>query len=140
MKTLISLLVSSFLVVGAFGCQEAPSSNNGGTQAPIKQTSETSKTREKTTPGITTDTKAKTETKKTLATPTEDNLKAAVTKKLQLGIPGNKLVVENKAGEITLKGTANSLAELEKAEKLAKEVTGVKEVEVEAKVLPVNKL
>ena len=55
------------------------------------------------------------------------------------GLPGNKLQVENKEGEIILKGTAVSKQELQKAETLAKEVQGVKTVKVEAKVEAVKK-
>jgi osmotically-inducible protein OsmY len=66
-------------------------------------------------------------------------LKAAVTKKLQAGIPGNKFVVDNKNGEIMLKGIVGSQQELEKAEKLVKEVEGVKSVKVEAKVEPASR-
>jgi hyperosmotically inducible periplasmic protein len=58
---------------------------------------------------------------------------------LNKGLPGNKLQVENKEGEIILKGTAASVEELKKAETLAKEVQGVKTVKLEAKVDTVKK-
>lgn len=138
MKRLFFLLVTGFLVVGSFGCQEAPTNNTGATQAPAKEAAEgrtiKSTVKETTTPVSSTNAKDKTETKKTLATKTERDLKAAVSNKLQAGIPGNKFVVENKQGEITLKGVASSQEEIEKAEKLAREVNGVKGVKVEAKV------
>ncbi|MEJ1937706.1 BON domain-containing protein [Nostoc sp. NIES-2111] len=140
MKKLFSLLVAGFLVVGSFGCQEAPSSNNGSTPAPAKEAAEGRTTvKETTTPVLGEKAKSKIETNKTAATKTEGDLKAAVSKKLQVGIPGNKLVVENKQGEITLKGVAKSQQEIEKAEKLIKDVKGVKSVKVEAKVEPANR-
>jgi len=140
MKKLFFLLVTGFLIVGSFGCQETPTSNTGATQAPAKEAAEgrtiTPDVKETTKPVSGTNAKDKTETKKTLATKTEEDLKTAVSKKLQAGIPGNKFVVENKQGEISLKGVASSPGEIEKAENLVRQVKGVKSVKVEAKVEP----
>jgi len=151
MKKLILLLVSSILVVGNFGCQEAPktgsetpSTINEAAQAPATPASQINQTADKTTakiPGTqttplaaSTDTKVKIDSEKTAATKAESNLKTEVSEKLNKGLPNNKLQVENKEGEIILKGTATSAEELQKAETLAKEVQGVKTVKVEAKV------
>ncbi|MFN6484656.1 MULTISPECIES: BON domain-containing protein [unclassified Nostoc] len=155
MKKLILLLVSGILVVGTFGCQEAPktgsetSSTNEAAQAPAKPASQTNQTADKTTAKIpatattplvaNTGTKVKTNTEKTAATKAKSNLKTEVSEKLNKGLPGNKLQVENKEGEIILKGTATSAEELKKAETLAKEVQGVKTVKVEAKVEAIKK-
>jgi hyperosmotically inducible periplasmic protein len=148
MKKVFSLLVTGFLLVGNFGCQEAPTSTSGSDQVPAKQASEMTKSTGKTIkstvketpiPAINGNNKDKTVTDKTLATKTEGDIKALVTNKLQAGIPGNKLVVENQQGEITIKGIASSQQELEKAEKLVREVKGVKTVKVEAKVEPSNR-
>lgn len=138
MKKLFSLLVTGFLVVSSFGCQEAPNSNTGANQAPAKEAAEgrtiKSTVQETTTPIAGKNAKDNIGKQKTLTTKTERDLKAAVSNKLQAGIPGNKFLVENKQGEITLKGVASSQGEIEKAEKLVKEVKGVKGVKVEAKV------
>ncbi|MBD0266294.1 MAG: BON domain-containing protein [Tolypothrix sp. Co-bin9] len=146
MKKLILLLVSSILVVGTFGCQEAPktgsetpSTTNEAAQVPAKPASQTNETAKvpgiQTTPlGASTDTKVKTDSEKTAATKVKGDLKTEVSAKLNKGLPGNKLQVENKEGEIILKGTATSAEELKKAETLAKEVQGVKTVKVEAKI------
>ncbi len=146
MKKLILLVVSSILVVGTFGCQEAPktgsetpSTTNEAAQAPAKPASQTNQTakvpKTQTTPlGASTGTKVKTDSEKTVATKAKSDLKTEVSTKLNKGLPGNKLQVENKQGEIILKGTAASAEELKKAETLAKEVQGVKTVKVEAKV------
>ncbi|MEH2169123.1 MAG: BON domain-containing protein [Nostoc sp.] len=151
MKKLILLVVSGILVVGTFGCQEAPktgsetpSTTNEAAQAPAKpasQTNQTAKVSEtQTTPSAaTTGTKVKTDSEKTAATKAKSDLKTEVSAKLNKGLPGNKLQVENKQGEIILKGTAASVEELKKAETLAKEVQGVKTVKVEAKVDAVKK-
>ncbi|UKP00659.1 BON domain-containing protein [Nostoc sp. UHCC 0870] len=137
MKQLITFIVTGFLLVGAFGCEEA-----------AKNTSETPKTTDKTInsqtkpttiPAASTETKAKTETQKNSVGKAEVDLKTTVSKKLQAGLPGNKLEVENKDGEIIIKGTATSQEELKKAEKLVKEVKGVKSVTIEAQVKATNK-
>ena len=82
MKKLILLLVSTMLVVGTFGCQEAPktgsetpSTTNEAAQAPAKPASQINQTADKTTTKITgkeatpltvsTDTKVKTDSEKT---------------------------------------------------------------------------
>ncbi|MEH2222884.1 BON domain-containing protein [Nostoc sp.] len=151
MKKLILLVVSSILVVGTFGCQEAPktgsetpSTTNEAAQAPAKPASQTNQTAKvpetQTTPlAANTGTKVKTDAEKTAATKAKSDLKTEVSAKLNKGLPGNKLQVENKQGEIILKGTATSVEELKKAETLAKEVQGVKTVKVEAKVDTVKK-
>ncbi|MEH2261086.1 BON domain-containing protein [Nostoc sp.] len=151
MKKLILLVVSSILVVGTFGCQEAPktgsetpNTTNEAAQAPAKPASETNQTAKvpetRTTPlAASTGTKVKTDSEKTAATKAKSDLKTEVSAKLNKGLPGNKLQVENKQGEIILKGTATSVEELKKAETLAKEVQGVKTVKVEAKVDTVKK-
>lgn len=151
MKKLILLLVSSILVVGTFGCQEAPktgsetpSTINEAPQAPATPASQINQTADKSTAKIpaketaplaaSTDTKVKTDSEKTAATKAKSDLKTEVSEKLNKGLPGNKLQVENKEGEIILKGTATSAEELQKAETLTKEVQGVKTVKVEAKI------
>ncbi|MEH2068712.1 MAG: BON domain-containing protein [Nostoc sp.] len=155
MKKLIPFLVSGILVIGAVGCQEAtktgsetPSTTNEASQTSATPASETNPTIDKsvnvpaqpttiTPPSI--DTKVQTDSPKTAATKTESNLKTEVSKKLNTGLPGNKLQVENKESEIILKGTATSVDELKKAETLAKEVQGVKTVKVKVKVDAVKK-
>ncbi len=144
MKKLILLIVSGILVVGTFGCEETPSTTNQAAQPPATPASQINQTADKTTAKIpakemtplaaSTGTKVKTDSEKTAATKAKSDLKTEVSEKLNQGLPGNKLQVENKEGEIILKGTAASAEELQKAETLAKEVQGVKMVKVEAKV------
>jgi hyperosmotically inducible periplasmic protein len=133
MKKLIPFLVSGVLVAGMVGCQEAPktgsepnATTNETPSIPAKPTSDT-------TPIIHKSTTTPMVNPTASITPAKD-LKTEVSKKLKAGIPGNKLEVVNKDGEIILKGTANSQEEITQAETLAKEVTGVKTVKVEAKV------
>ncbi|MBD2595530.1 BON domain-containing protein [Nostoc spongiaeforme FACHB-130] len=144
MKKLFPLIISSILLVGAVGCQEShqdaakSSTNNPTSQASAKPASQTSQTTDKTAKDTTEKTAV---TKNTpVTTKSEGELKSEVTKKLKAELPNNKLEVEAKAGNVVIKGTATSNAELQKAEKLVKEVKGVKSVKVEAKVLIPNKI
>ncbi|AFY48180.1 putative periplasmic or secreted lipoprotein [Nostoc sp. PCC 7524] len=146
MKKLVTFVVSACLLVGTFGCQEAvkntsetPIPTNGTAKTPEKQATQTTKPTDKTLKSTeksttTPDSKFKTDKQNNTATTSEQDLKNAVIKKLQKGLPGNKLEVENNKGEITLKGKAASKEELEKAEKLVKEVKGVNNVKVEAEL------
>lgn len=140
MKNLVPLLISGILVVGAFGCQANPKDTSKAPQNIGAASPLTAKPASQTTqlPGKTEKTSA---TKNTTETTKSDGvLKTEVAKKLKEGLPSNKLEIETKAGEIVIKGTAASQAELQKAEKLAKEVKGVKSVKIEAKVQPPNKI
>ncbi|MBD2294223.1 BON domain-containing protein [Anabaena sphaerica FACHB-251] len=137
MNKLIPFVVSGILVAGVFGCQEAPktgSANPGttdeATSVPVKPASSTTQTTsEKPTTKITPE-----------STKATSDLKTEVSKKLKEALPSNKLEVENKEGEIILKGAAASEEELKKAEALVKQVKGVKSVKVEAKVAPEKKI
>ncbi|MBD2454891.1 BON domain-containing protein [Nostoc sp. FACHB-87] len=141
MKKLLPLIISSILLVGAVGCQEnhqdaaRSSTNNPTSQASAKPASQTTDK----TPKDTTEKTAVTKNTP-VTTKSEGALKSEVVKKLKAELPNNKLEVEAKAGNIVIKGTATSNAELKKAEKLVKEVKGVKSVKVEAKVLIPNKI
>jgi hyperosmotically inducible periplasmic protein len=127
MKKLIPFLVSSILVVGAVGCEDAskkasetPGTTNEATQ-PAKEASANTKTTPKTT----------TETGKTPVK--EAAAKSPILSKLEEKIPGSKLVVEEKDGVVTVKGTVPTEADIKKIEPLVKEQKGVKSVKVEAK-------
>ncbi|WP_445635839.1 BON domain-containing protein [Nostoc sp. DSM 114161] len=155
MKKLIPFVVSGILVIGAVGCQETaktnsqtPTTTNEASQPPATPASATNPSVDKTVkvpalptlvPIPTTQTKVKIDSPKSATTKAESDLKTEVSKKLNQDLPGNKLQVENKEGEIILKGTASSVDELKKAETLAKEVQGVKMVKIEAKVEAVKK-
>jgi osmotically-inducible protein OsmY len=137
MKKLIPFLVSSVLLAGMVGCQEAPKtgSETTGTTSetpavPAKPASDTTRIIDNSTA-----TPTATPTATSTATPTSTtDLKTEISKKLKASLPENKLEVVNKNGAIVLKGTATSQQEITQAETLIKEVAGVKSVKVEAKV------
>jgi len=145
MKKLIPFLVSSVLVAGMVGCQEAPktgSETTGNTSetpaVPAKPAADLTPITDNSTA---TPTAIPTATSTATPTPkTKSDLKIEVSKKLKEGLPGNKLEVVNKNGEITLKGTATSKEEITQAETLVKEVPGVKTVKVDAKVKTEKKM
>jgi osmotically-inducible protein OsmY len=137
MKKLIPFLVSSVLLAGMVGCQEAPKtgSETTGTTSetpavPAKPASDTTRNIDNSTA---TPTATSTATPSATSTSTTD-LKTEISKKLKASLPENKLEVVNKNGAIILKGTATSQQEITQAETLIKEVAGVKSVKVEAKV------
>ena len=143
MKKLIPFLVSSVLVAGMVGCQEAPKtgSETTGTATPVvpaKPASDTTRIIDNSTATPTaTSTATPTSTATSTATPkskSTTDLKSEISKKLKVDLPGNKLEVVNKDGVIILKGTATSQQEITQAETLIKEVAGVKSVKVEASV------
>ena len=141
MKKLIPFLVSSVLLAGMVGCQEAPKtgSETTGTTSetpavPAKPASDTTRIIDNSTATpTTTPTATSTATPSATSTSTTD-LKTEISKKLKASLPENKLEVVNKNGAIILKGTATSQQEITQAETLIKEVAGVKSVKVEAKV------
>ena len=137
MKKLIPFLVSSVLLAGMVGCQEAPKtgSETTGTTSetpavPAKPASDTTRIIDNSTA---TPTATSTATPSATSTSTTD-LKTEISKKLKASLPENKLEVVNKNGAIILKGTATSQQEITQAETLIKEVAGVKSVKVEATV------
>jgi hyperosmotically inducible protein len=146
MKKLIPFLISSVLVASMVGCQEAPKtgSETTGTSStttpvvPAKPASDTTRIIDNstTTP---TPTPTTTSTATPTATPTATSksttdLKTEISQKLKAVLPGNKLEVTNKNGEIILKGTATSQKEITQAETFIKAIPGVKNVKIEATV------
>lgn len=124
MKKLIPVLVSSILLVGIFGCQEATktgtenSGNTNATTKPVKEATQKTATTVKNTTNKT----------KTI------NNKNLILSKLEEKIPGSKLTVEDQAGVVTVKGTVPTAADLKKIAPLVKQQKGVRSVKVEAKV------
>lgn len=147
MKKLIPFLVSSVLLAGMVGCQEAPKTGleTTGTTSetlavPAKPASDTTRIIDNSTATPTaTPTATSTATPSATSTSTTD-LKTEISKKLKASLPENKLEVVNKNGAIILKGTATSQQEITQAETLIKEIVGVKSVKVEAEVKTEKKL
>lgn len=66
----------------------------------------------------------------------EDNLASEVRSKLEANIPNGALVVDVEEGVVTVSGTVPKQEQIAKIEPLAKEIKGVKSVNVKAAVAP----
>ena len=133
MKKLIPFLVSSVLLAGMVGCQEAPKTGSETTGTTNETPTVPAKPASDTTRIIDNSTATPTTTPTTTSKSTTD-LKTEISKKLKIILPGNKLEITNKDGEIILKGTATSQKEITQAETFIKAIPGVKSVKLEASV------
>lgn len=66
----------------------------------------------------------------------DHNLQSEVRSKLEVNIPRSQLTVQSNEGVITVVGYVQTQQELEKIEPLAREIRGVRDVNVQAKVGP----
>lgn len=64
----------------------------------------------------------------------DNDLKSEVRSKLEANLPASALAVSSKDGVVTVMGTVVDQAQLQKVEPLAKQIDGVKSVEVKATV------
>jgi len=66
----------------------------------------------------------------------EDDLASEVRSKLEANLPASFLTVEAEEGAVTIKGTVPTEEQFQRIEPLAKEINGVEQVIVQAKVQP----
>ncbi|AFZ20617.1 BON domain-containing protein [Allocoleopsis franciscana] len=66
----------------------------------------------------------------------DQNLQSEVRSKLEVNIPRSQLTVQANEGVITVVGYVQTQQELEKIEPLAREIRGVRDVNVQAKIGP----
>jgi hyperosmotically inducible periplasmic protein len=150
MKTFISLLVGSALLIGAVGCDnvsktssEAPA-NTDKTISPNSQATKetkndaTSSTRKA---QIESDIRAHEQRNNITGGDTKranGDLQSEVRGKLEANIPTGKLTVDAKDGIVTIGGTVSNQAQLDKIEPLAKQIKGVSSVVNKVKVASAN--
>ncbi len=146
MKTFISLLVGSVLIIGAAGCDnvsktssEAPA-NTEKTVAPNSQATKetkndaTSATRKA---QIESDIRAREQRSNITGGDTKranGDLQSEVRGKLEANIPTGKLTVDAKDGAVTISGTVSTQEQFNKIEPLAKQIKGVSSVTNKVKV------
>ncbi len=65
---------------------------------------------------------------------TNNDLQSQVRSKLEANLPASALAVEAKEGAVTVTGTVVNQAQLQKIESLAKEINGVKSVDIKATI------
>lgn len=154
MKKLTPFLIGSLLIFGAVACNDAektsetaPNNPNEAVQRPDAQATEAaqkdaqSQTRRD---QLNADIRAR-EQRENIAgggdtERDEDDLASEVRSKLEANIPNGALTVEAEDnGTVTVGGTVNNQDQLNKIERLAKEIRGVKKVVVKAAIAPPTK-
>ncbi len=147
MKKLTIFLLSSVLLFGAAACSDnaktsadAPNSTNESPKAPdaeaVQKTKEdaTDETRRK---QLNADIKAREERNNITGGDTkraDGDLKSEVRSKLEANLPDSQLTVEADDGVVVVAGTVLKKEQLAKIEPLAKQIKGVKTVNVKATV------
>lgn len=150
MKKLFPLLISGFLVIGAFGCEsgvektstEAPNTTNQVGETPEAETAQqnqgdaTSEVRRK---QLDSDIRAREQRNNATggdADRADADLESEVRSKLEANLPASQLAVEAEEGVVKVSGTVPTQEQLQKIQPLAQEIKGVKQVEVSATVAP----
>jgi osmotically-inducible protein OsmY len=149
MKKLIPFLISTVLVIGTVGCEnaaktssDAPNTTNETTKAPDTQTAQQ-------TQGDATSPVRKAQIESDIraregrndaggddAQRADADLKSEVRGKLEANLPASQLAVDAKEGAITVTGTVPTQEQLSKIDPLAKQIKGVKSVTNKATVAP----
>jgi hyperosmotically inducible periplasmic protein len=150
MKTFISLLASSVLMIGAVGCDnvaktssDAPGKNDQTAATNSQSTQDTKKdaTSDVRKAQIESDIRAKEQRNDMTGGDTDranGDLQSEVRGKLEANIPASKLTVDAKDGVVTVGGTVSTQEQLNKIEPLAKQIKGVSSVMNKAKVASVQ--
>ena len=150
MKKLFPLLISGFLVIGAFGCEngvektstEAPNTTNQVGEVPEAETAQqnqgdaTSEVRRK---QLNSDIRAREQRNNATggdADRADADLESEVRSKLEANLPASQLAVEAEEGVVKVTGTVPTQEQLQRIQPLAQEIKGVKQVEVAAEVAP----
>lgn len=153
MKKLTPFLISCLLVFGAAACESAskttesaPNNPNETAQAPSPEATQAaqqdaqSETRRR---QLNQDIRAREQRNDATggdATRAKGDLASEVRSKLEANIPNGQLTVNAEDnGSVTVGGTVNNQQQLAKIEPLAKQIKGVKNVVVNAKVAPPKK-
>jgi hyperosmotically inducible periplasmic protein len=142
MKTFISVLVGSALMIGAVGCDnvaktssDAPGNTATGTStsssAQSNQDTKNDATNDVRKAQIESDIRAKEQRSNITGGDTDranGDLQSEVRGKLEANIPSSKLTVDAKDGVVTVAGTVSNQDQLAKIEPLAKQIKGVSSV------------
>jgi hyperosmotically inducible periplasmic protein len=146
MKTFISLLAGSVLMVAAVGCDnvaktssDAPGKNDQTAATNSQSTQDTKKdaTSDVRKAQIESDIRAKEQRNDMTGGDTDranGDLQSEVRGKLEANIPASQLTVDAKDGVVTIGGTVSTQEQLNKIEPLAKQIKGVSSVMNKAKV------
>ena len=149
MNKLATLLLSSTLLFGAVACDtartsgDAPDSVDEGTAA-VEEPTEVEDTLEDATSEVRqeqldSDIRAREQRNDVLGEEEvrdDSDLESEVRAKLEANIPRSKLTVDAENGVVAIVGTVPSEREYETIEPLAREITGVDEVNIEVEIVP----
>ncbi len=152
MKKITTLILSSLLLIGTVACEDnaktstnAPSSTEETGKVPSAKTVQSnqndasSKVRRD---QLNSDIRAREQRNNVTggdAKRAKSDLSSEVRSKLAANIPQGQLTVAAKDGAVVVSGTVQTQEQLDKIEPLAKEIKGVKSVNVVAKVAPANR-
>lgn len=149
MNKIAAILVGSLLFVGTAACDnaaktssEAPNTATQSTQAPDvekAQDVQQDSTNQVRKDQLNSDIRAREQRNAATgssADRTDDDLQSEVRSKLEANLPASQLTVEAENGTVTVAGTVPTQPQLERIEPLAKEIYGVKQVTVNARVAP----
>lgn len=150
MKKLFPILLSSVLLVSVAACSEgaktdeaAPDTVNESIQTPTQEDVQEAKedaTDQTRQAQLSSDIRAREQRNDAFGTQEvrdDDDLESEVRSKLEANVPGGLLTVEAEEGIVTVAGTVPDEKELSTIEPLTKEITGVKGVKVDVKVVEV---
>lgn len=144
MKKLTLLLLGGFLALSATACgaaktsSDAPnttSSNNPNLEKPTAQTNQDDATSKVRREQLNSDIRAREQRNQAAGDKNvraDGDLKSEVRSKLEANLPASALAVDAKDGAVTVSGTVVDKNQLAKIEPLAKQIKGVKSVEVKA--------
>ncbi len=146
MKKIVSLVLGSLLIAGLGACEaktssNAPNSTANNGQAPTTDTANTNKndaTSKTRLNQLDSDIRAREQRNNTGGDPlkrSDNDLKSEVRDKLEANIPKSNITVDAKDGAVTVSGTVPTQNDLNKIDPLAKQIKGVKSVNVKASVV-----
>ena len=151
MNKLITLLLGSTLLFGAVACDtaktsgDAPDSVDGSPTVEeatkVEETLEDSDSNTRQAQ-LNSDIRAREQRNEWFGDPQEradSDLESEVRAKLEANIPRAKLTVDAEDGKVVIVGTVPDQREYDTIEPLAREILGVKSVEMKVEVLPPNK-
>jgi hyperosmotically inducible periplasmic protein len=149
MKIIATYLISGFLMLGTFACSipsrtsaDAPVSAQKAGEPPTEKTVESTKedaTGKVRRDQLNSDIRAREQRNNVTGGDGDranSDLSSEVRSKLEANIPTGKLTVEAKDGNIVVSGTVPTQEQLSKIDSLAKQIKGVKTVNVAAQFAP----
>lgn len=143
----IFFLLSSLLALSAAACNsaaktssEAPNSTDAATEnvdKPVAQTNQNDATSEMRRKQLNSDIRAREQRNQAMgdkSVKSDGDIKSQVRSKLEANLPASALAIDAKDGSVTVTGSVVNEAQLQKIEPLAKEISGVQNVTVNATV------